>query len=57
MAGEPQRTLKQQTETIGRTLGRVYPPDRAADEAIDTLIEQLGKVPWPRSKAAQRDAR
>jgi hypothetical protein len=57
MAGEPQRTLKQRSDTTGSVLARVYAPDRAADEAIDILIEQLGKVPWARSDGGQPEAR
>jgi hypothetical protein len=49
MAGEPQRGSREPRGTTGKALASVYAPDRAADETLDRLIEQLGQVPWPKA--------
>lgn len=46
--GQPQQQRDRLT-TTGAAIAHAYPPDGAADDAIDQLIAQLGQVPWPKT--------
>lgn len=53
-AGDAQGTANDRIgKSTGDALAKAYPPDRAADDQIDRLIEQLGQVPWAKKETRQ----
>ena len=41
-------------KTTGDMLAKVYQPDRAADDTLDRLIDQLDQVPWARRQQSKQ---
>lgn len=54
MRGEARGNVSERIgQSTGEALAKVYQPDRAADDQLDRLIDQLGQVPWSSSKTAE----
>lgn len=52
-SGEPQGTAQERSgRGTAQALHRAFPPDQAADDVLGRLIEQIDRLPWPRSSRA-----
>lgn len=48
--GERRDTAQERSgRGTGQALRQIFPPDMAANDVLGRLIEQIDRLPWPRS--------